>query len=116
LQRVSASPENAARMMAEFPNIKILDMLPKISCPTIVLHSRDDGVMAARSRSRLATLSIESSVSFVASTDASIATGWNEPVAGRELHPLKSSAFSRRTVTPTMETEPREQRCTSVSP
>jgi len=30
---------------------------------------------------------------------ASIAsTGWSEPVPGRELHPLKSSAFSRRTV------------------
>src|SRR5499425_2053227 len=27
----------------------------------------------------------------------SIATGWSEPVPGRELHPLKSSAFSRRT-------------------
>ena len=54
----------------------------------------------ARSRSRLATLSIESSDSFVASAAASIATGWNEPVPGREFHPLKSSAFSRRTVTP----------------
>ena len=39
--------------------------------------------------------------SFVASTAASIATGLSEPVPGRELHPLKSSAFSRRTVTPT---------------
>jgi len=47
----------------------------------------------ARSRIRLATLSIESSNSFVASTAVSIATGWNEPVSGRELHPLKSSAF-----------------------
>jgi hypothetical protein len=47
----------------------------------------------ARSRSRLATLSIESSDSFVASAIVSIATGWNEPVPGRELHPLKSSAF-----------------------
>ena len=27
--------------------------------------------------------------------------GWSEPVPGRELHPLKSSAFSRRTVSPT---------------
>ena len=25
------------------------------------------------------------------------ATGWSEPVPGRELHPLKSSAFPRRT-------------------
>ena len=38
-------------------------------------------------------LSIESSDSFVASAAASIATGWSEPVPGRELHPLKSSAF-----------------------
>ena len=47
----------------------------------------------ARSRSRQATLSIESSDSFVASTAVSIATGWNEPVPGRELHPLKPNAF-----------------------
>src|SRR4249919_829185 len=47
----------------------------------------------ARSRSRQATLSIESSDSFVASAAASIATGWSEPVPGRESHPLKSSAF-----------------------
>jgi len=51
--------------------------------------------------SRHATLSIESSDSFVAYAAASIATGWSEPVPGRDLHPLKSSAFSRRTVTPT---------------
>src|SRR5260370_19773089 len=30
---------------------------------------------------------------LVASAAASIATGWSEPVPGRELHPLKSSAF-----------------------
>jgi pimeloyl-ACP methyl ester carboxylesterase/DNA-binding winged helix-turn-helix (wHTH) protein len=45
LQRVSSSPENAAHMIAEFPNIRVLDMLPKISCPTLVLHSRDDGAV-----------------------------------------------------------------------
>src|SRR4029077_13398074 len=61
-------------------------------------HSR---YWPARSPSRDATLYIESSDSFVASTAASIAsTRWSEPVPGPELHPLKSSAFSRRTVTP----------------
>ncbi len=35
----------------------------------------------------------ESSDSFVASAAVSIASGWSEPVPGRELHPLKSSAF-----------------------
>jgi hypothetical protein len=35
--------------------------------------------------------------SFVTSTPAPIATGWNEPVPGRDLHPLWTKAFSRRT-------------------
>jgi hypothetical protein len=47
----------------------------------------------ARSRRRQATLSIESSDSFVASAADSIATGWSEPVPGGELHPLESNAF-----------------------
>jgi pimeloyl-ACP methyl ester carboxylesterase len=55
LQRVSSSPENAARMIAEFPNIKILDMLPKISCPTLVLHSRDDGAVPVQEGKLIAT-------------------------------------------------------------
>jgi hypothetical protein len=29
------------------------------------------------------------------------ATGWSEPIAGRKLHPLKSSAFSRRSLSTT---------------
>ena len=44
-------------------------------------------------KSPYATLYIEGSDSFVASAAASIATGWNEPVPGREFHPLKSSAL-----------------------
>jgi len=39
------------------------------------------------------TLYTESSDRFVTSAAASIATGWSESVPGRELHPLKSSAF-----------------------
>lgn len=45
LQRISTSPDNAVRMMQEFPKIKILDLLPNISCPTLVLHSRDDAAV-----------------------------------------------------------------------
>jgi integrase len=47
----------------------------------------------AGSPSRHATLYTESSDRFVTSAAASIATGWSEPVPGRELHPLKSSAL-----------------------
>src|SRR5580765_5153762 len=66
------------------------------SAPAIIVSGpaqRSLALWPARSRSRLATLSIESSGSFVASTAVSIATGWSEPVPGREFHPLKSSAF-----------------------
>jgi len=63
------------------------------SAPAIIVSGPAQRLLTlwpARSRSRHATLSIESSDSFVASAAASIATGWSEPVPGRELHPLKS--------------------------
>jgi DNA-binding winged helix-turn-helix (wHTH) protein/pimeloyl-ACP methyl ester carboxylesterase len=47
LQRITSSPDNAALMMAEFPKIDITDLLPKVSCPTLVLHSRDEAVVPA---------------------------------------------------------------------
>src|SRR5262249_34364443 len=34
---------------------------------------------------------------FVSSTAAPIASGWSEPVPGRDFHPQSTSAFSRRT-------------------
>ena len=52
------------------------------------------------SRDRQAALCIEGSDGFVTSTAAPIATGGNDPVAGRESHPLKIQAFPRRTMTP----------------
>ena len=47
-QRITSSPDNAARMMSEFPKIDITDMLPKVCCPTLVVHSRDEAVVPAR--------------------------------------------------------------------
>ena len=86
------------------------------SAPAIVFSGpaqRSLMLWPARSRSRLqTTLCIESSDSFVASAAVSIATGWSEPVPGRELHPLKSSAFSRRTFsTATLDLAPWEAKC-----
>ncbi|MGC9293531.1 MAG: hypothetical protein ACP5EP_12570, partial [Acidobacteriaceae bacterium] len=51
----------------------------------------------ALAESLLRPLYIEGSSGFVASTAASIATGWSDPVPGRDLRPLLTSAFSRRT-------------------
>lgn len=44
-----------------------------------------------------ATLYTRGIRSFLASTPAPFATGWNEHVPGRGLHPLWAKAFSRRT-------------------
>ena len=41
---------------------------------------------------------LEGSDGFVTSTAAPIATGWSDPVAGWELHPLKPNTFSLRTL------------------
>ena len=41
---------------------------------------------------------LEGSDGFVTSTAAPIATGWSDPVAGWELHPLKTNTFPRRTL------------------
>ncbi len=42
LERVSTSPTNAARFMREFNTIDITALLPRVRCPTLVLHSRHD--------------------------------------------------------------------------
>lgn len=42
MQRVSASPENAARFMVAVGDIDVTDLLPKVTTPTLVLHARDE--------------------------------------------------------------------------
>lgn len=42
LERVSTSPENAVRLADTFSNIDVLDLLPHVTAPTLVLHSRHD--------------------------------------------------------------------------
>ncbi len=54
-QRITSSPENAARMLAEFPKINIMDALPKVCCPTLVVHSREDAVVPAQEGSIMAS-------------------------------------------------------------
>ncbi len=42
LERVSTSPANAARLMSVFDEIDVVDLLPRVSCPTLVLHATGD--------------------------------------------------------------------------
>ena len=42
LQRVSTSPENAAKLLNIMGNIDVADLLPRVKVPTLVLHCRDE--------------------------------------------------------------------------
>lgn len=42
LQRVSATPENAARLMDALGSIDVVELLPRVTAPTLVTHSRGD--------------------------------------------------------------------------
>jgi hypothetical protein len=97
LHAIAITPAGPTELVRS--SISIVSGLPCVtvrSAPAIVVSGpaqRSLTLWPARSPSRLATLYTESSDSFVASAAVSIVTGWSEPVPGRELHPLKSSAF-----------------------
>ena len=42
LQRRSASPQNAVRIIRGFFDIDVQHLAPKLSCPTLILHARND--------------------------------------------------------------------------
>ena len=42
LQRITTSPENAVRFLETFARIDVTGLAPKVRCPTLVMHSRDD--------------------------------------------------------------------------
>jgi pimeloyl-ACP methyl ester carboxylesterase/DNA-binding CsgD family transcriptional regulator len=42
MERLSTSPENAARFMREFNHIDVTQLLSQVRCPTLVLHSVHD--------------------------------------------------------------------------
>ena len=56
LQRVSTSPENAARVQETIANIDVLDRLPEITTPTLVLHALGDRRVPYEQGRQLASL------------------------------------------------------------
>ena len=56
LQRVTSSPENAARMMRAFWDLDVRDIAPKLHVPTLILHARDDARIPFSEGRKLATL------------------------------------------------------------
>jgi pimeloyl-ACP methyl ester carboxylesterase/DNA-binding winged helix-turn-helix (wHTH) protein len=56
LQRRTTSPENAVRFLEEFGRIDVRDEAGRVSCPTLILHSRDDHRQPLRAAEELAAL------------------------------------------------------------
>lgn len=55
LQRVSASPESAQRLLEAIGDFDVAPLLPAVQAPTIVFHSRDDALVAFGAGRHLAT-------------------------------------------------------------
>jgi pimeloyl-ACP methyl ester carboxylesterase len=56
LQRISTSPENAARIDVESGKVDVLDRLARVAVPSLVLHSRGDAVTPIDEGRQLAAL------------------------------------------------------------
>ncbi len=56
LQRRTTSPENAVRFLEEFGRIDVRDQAREVSCPTLIMHSRDDHRVPMRFGEELAAL------------------------------------------------------------
>ncbi len=54
LQRRTASPECATRYFDVAGDIDIIELLPKVKAPTLVMHARDDGVVPFEAGRKLA--------------------------------------------------------------
>jgi len=54
LQRITTSPENAARIMQATGDVDVSDLLLQVRVPTLVLHSRNDGAVTFDEGRRLA--------------------------------------------------------------
>jgi pimeloyl-ACP methyl ester carboxylesterase/DNA-binding winged helix-turn-helix (wHTH) protein len=54
LQRITTSPDNAARLRQALDVIDVTDLLERVTAPTLVLHCRDDAVQPFEEGRRLA--------------------------------------------------------------
>lgn len=54
LQRVTTSPANAVRLRQAVDDIDVVDLLPRVQAPTLVLHCRNDAVQPFDESRRLA--------------------------------------------------------------
>jgi pimeloyl-ACP methyl ester carboxylesterase/DNA-binding winged helix-turn-helix (wHTH) protein len=56
LQRRTTSPDNAVRFLEEFARIDVRELAESVSCPTLIMHARDDHRVPMRYGEELAAL------------------------------------------------------------
>jgi pimeloyl-ACP methyl ester carboxylesterase/DNA-binding winged helix-turn-helix (wHTH) protein len=69
LQRRTTSPDNAVRFLEEFARIDVSELARQVSCPTLILHSRDDHRQPMRNGEELAALIPDSRLVALASNN-----------------------------------------------
>jgi pimeloyl-ACP methyl ester carboxylesterase len=56
LQRISTSPENAARILSATRELDVQHLAPSVRCPTVVLHTQEDARVPFREGELMARL------------------------------------------------------------
>ena len=56
LERITTSPENAVRIFDVIPKVDISALLPRVSVPTLVIHSRGDAVITHAAGRKMASM------------------------------------------------------------
>jgi len=54
LQRMASSPENTVRLRGTLDEIDVVDLLPKVTAPTLVMHCRHDNLIPFEEGRRIA--------------------------------------------------------------
>jgi pimeloyl-ACP methyl ester carboxylesterase len=69
LQRRTTSPDNAVRFLEEFARIDVRELAQEVSCPTLIMHARDDHRVPMRYGEELAALIPDSRLVALASNN-----------------------------------------------
>ena len=69
LQRRTTSPDNAVRFLEEFARIDVREMAEQVSCPTLIMHAREDHRVPIRYGEELAAIIPDSRLVALASNN-----------------------------------------------
>lgn len=97
LQRVASSPENTVKLRGVYDEIDVVDVLPKVQAPTLVLHCRHDNLAPIEEGRRLAT-SIPNARFVVLESENHVPQPWEQawPVFLNAIETFLSDARSAK--------------------